>query len=223
MTLSTFRVFCSKQTGNTIVLALIALGALGSTPSNDQLNEEAVLISFSCFFSSAILFGWAGNLIGRDRRLWLFLSTLFSTTLVLAAATLHRVYSSNPSLDPDLHLPSRSSCVVIALLASACGGQLQLALSVRMPELNTTMITAAIVNLASDPRILAHHNSIRNRRAMYWVSMLAGAFLGAVVCKASSPTEALWLAAGIKVCVGLSFLCNKGVGLFAGIGKAGLV
>ena len=189
MTLSTYRVFCSKQTGNTIVLALIVLGRVGNTPSNDQLNEEAVLLSFSCFFSSAILFGWTGNLIGRDRRIWLCLSTFLSTTLVLIAAAVHCSHKPNLKLDSDLHLPGRS-CGVIALLAAACGGQLQLALSVRMQELNTTIVTAAIVNLASDPKILAHHNSVRNRRAIYWVSMLTGAFLGAVVCRASSATEA---------------------------------
>ena len=197
MTFSKYRVFCSKQTGNTVLIALGALGVSGT-----EQNTEYVMLSFGSFVCSALVFGWAGNLLGPERRLWLLLSNSVSTVFILAASILLLFEDSGST-----GLPAMG---IIALLASACGGQLQLALSIRMPELNTTMITAAVVNLVSDPKLLSLENSVRNRRALYWASLLSGAFVGALALKVHGPMLAMSLAAIVKIVVGLLFMFNPG-------------
>ena len=197
VTFSNYRVFCSKQTGNTIMIALGALGVSGT-----EHNAEYVILSLGSFVCSALVFGWAGNLLGPKRRLWLLLSNSVSTVFILAASVL-LLFRDGGSTG----LPAMG---VIVFLASACGGQLQLALSIQMPELNTTMITAAVVNLVSDPKLLSLENSVRNRRVLYWASLLSGAFVGALAVKVYGPMLAISLAAIVKIFVGLLFMSNPG-------------
>ena len=196
-TFSNYGLFCSKQTGNTVMIALGALEVSGA-----EHNTERVMLSFGSFVCSALVFGWAGNLIGPKRRLWLLLSNSVSTIFMLAASVL--------LLLEDSVSTGLSTMGIIALLASACGGQLQLALSIRKPELNTTMVTATVVNLVSDPKLLSLKNSVRNRRALYWASLLGGAFVGAFTLKVYGSMSAISLAAIVKIFVGLLFMFNTG-------------
>ncbi|MCJ1353150.1 MAG: hypothetical protein MMC33_003135 [Icmadophila ericetorum] len=195
-TFSNYRLFCSKQTGNTVALALMAFGS-----SDMEHNEQSVVLSFGGFISSALLFGWAGNLIGPRRRLWLLLNSFISTILMISATVL--IYHE------DIETKGHCTMAVIGLLALVCGAQLQLALSIRMPELNTTMITVAITSLVSDPKLLSRRNPVRDRRALYWVSILVGALVGALASRLGGPMFAISLAAAVKISVGFLFLFNS--------------
>ena len=157
----------------------------GSEPTTvDNLNTT---LSFGLFVSSALAFGWAGNLIGDKRRLWFLISNITTATLILAATVLHRLEEDGVQI--------YAGPGIVGLLATACGGQPQLALSTRMPELNTVMVTGAIARLARDRRLLSTKNHARTRRFLYWFSILAGALVGAVISKFAGPTSAIFIAA----------------------------
>lgn len=195
VTVSTYKVFCSKQTGNTILIALNVLGA-----SSSRRVEVNVTLSFLLFVSSAVAFGWAGNRVGQKTRLWLLISNLTSIVLISGAATLQEL--------GEARLRLYTAPGVICFLAAAHGGQLQLALGTRMPELNTTMVTGAIANLAKDPKLVSRKNSVRTRRFLYWISILAGAFVGAAVVKFVSPTSGILIAACMKLPIVILFLLH---------------
>lgn len=78
-----------------------------------------------------------------------------------------------------------------------------------MPELNTTMVTGAIVQFAVDDKIFEKNNPARNRRVAFYFSLLAGAFVGAVVGKFVGPTLGILLVALLKLTVTMMFLFNS--------------
>lgn len=95
-----------------------------------------------------------------------------------------------------------------------------------MPELNTTMVTGAIVSVGlfavrrppantnlkiatlNDPRLLLADNAARNRRLVYVSSYATGCIVGAVV--SFGPTGSLFLIATVKLIISASFLLNRG-------------
>ena len=173
--------------------------ALGSSKMDN--NGQSVILSFGGFIFGALLFGWAGNLIGPRRRLWLLLNSAVSFLLMISVVAL--VYHGEIEAKGGL-----STIGAIGLLASVCGAQLQLALSIRVPDLNTTMITVAITNLASDPNLLSRRNTARDRRALYWFSILVGTLVGAFVSSIGGVLFAISLATAVKASVGILFLFN---------------
>ena len=197
VTFSSYHVFCSKQTGNTILIALNLFNA--EATAADKLNTT---LSFGLFVFSAVAFGWVGNLVGHKRRLWFLISNITSVTLIFAAAVLRRLE------EDGVHMCTGPG--VVGLLSAACGGQLQLALSTRTPELNTAMVTGAIANLARDRRLLSKKNHLRTRRFLYWFSIFAGALLGAVITKLADASSAIFMAAMVQIPIEILFLLDRG-------------
>lgn len=198
-TFPAYSVFVSKQTGNTINLALAALESTVVVQT-----EPNVATSLGLFIAGAAIFGHLGHWLGQKRRLWLLITNLIQTALVFAAAAV-RFWGSNESKGP-------LALVVIGLLGFACGGQITLALCVRMPELNTTMITGALIQFVTDDKLFNKHNTARNRRAAFYFSMLGGAFLGAVSSRFVSVTLGIFLVAILKLVVTFLFLFNTSQG-----------
>lgn len=83
VTFTTFSVFVSKQTGNTLFLALYAL-----ENENVRGYERNVVVSFSVFLMGAAVFGHVGHHVKQRRRIWLLLSNLVQTSLIYAAAAI---------------------------------------------------------------------------------------------------------------------------------------
>ena len=116
--------------------------------------------------------------------------------------------------------------MIVALLAFAASGQTSMAVTVGFVELNTTMVTGALVsicNLAAhrpkadtmieigvlnDPRLLHADNPARNRRLLYIASYAVGCIIGAVV--GLGRTGSLFLVAAMKLIISASFLLNRG-------------
>lgn len=191
-----YSVFASKATGNTILLALAAL-------ESDAVvqKEPNVAIALCLFIAGSTIFGRIGNWVGQNRRLWLVISNLIQTSLIFAAAAL-RFWDSGSGRGPV-------ALGVIALLSFACGGQISLALCVRKPELNTTMITGAVVQFVADEKIFHKDNPARNRRVAFFFSVLTGAFVGAIIGRFSSATVGILLVAILKFVVTIMFLFNS--------------
>lgn len=195
-TFSTYSVFVSKQTGNTIILALAALESKAVVQTEPNTG-----VSLALFFAGAVIFGHLGNWLGQKRRIWLVLTNMLQTALIFAAGAL-RYWGSDQPRGPF-------ALGVISLLSFACGGQISLALCVRMPELNTTMITGAMIQFAVDDKIFAKLNPARNRRVAFYFSLLGGAFVGAVAGRFVSATLGILLVGIIKAMVTGMFLINS--------------
>jgi len=120
--------------GNTLFLAIHALhpGKLGYEV---ELN---IAVSILVFIIGSIVFGQLGNKIRQGRRGWIFATTGFQT-LLLAATTAVRAFAPRN----DVGGPALA---VIALLALAASAQVSLASGLGLAELNTTVITIALVS-----------------------------------------------------------------------------
>ncbi|KAF2774568.1 hypothetical protein EJ03DRAFT_263329 [Teratosphaeria nubilosa] len=197
-TFATYQVFTTKQTGNTLFLALYALRhqALG------EAVEQNVGVSLGCFILGAALFGHIGRHLKQRRRAWLIGMNFFQVLLVLGAAAIRwwapRVRAGGSALG------------VVALLSFASSGQIAMAVGVGLAELNTTMITGTLVQLSNDPSILKANNPARNRRVMFYTSLLAGCFIGAAAYKLDAALGLL-LTAAVKLLATVSFFLNPGV------------
>jgi uncharacterized membrane protein YoaK (UPF0700 family) len=199
MTYTTYHVFASKQTGNTLFLALYAI----RSPSVLPLVEQNVGISISVFILGALFFGHLGHVSRQRRRVWLLVSNALQAFLLLAAAAI-RYFVSRKQTGPG-------ALAILALLSFAEAGQIATALNVNMPELNTTMITGALIQLCTDPDILKLRNPKRDRRLAFFVALLLGCFVGAGTMRWRSPTAALVVAAAIKWFLVITFFFNRGV------------
>ncbi|KAK7539401.1 uncharacterized protein J3D65DRAFT_278607 [Phyllosticta citribraziliensis] len=203
MTLAYFGLFCSKQTGNLIHLALSALGS-----GHRVQTETNIVTSFCCFLAGAAMFGHLGNLVGKKRRGWLMFVNTWQTAMVLAAAAVRHWAPPNNGLDPNT--PNPTTLIIVALLSFASGGQITLALTVGMAEINTTMVTGALVMLSQDKKLFKLNNPGRNRKLLFVVSILMGSFVGAACENLEGASVALLLVGIVKTIVTFMFLCNFG-------------
>lgn len=148
MTFAFYGVFCSKQTGNLVTMALSALKSEAVVET-----ETHIAVSFVCFLAGAALFGHFNNFIGKKRRGWLIFVNAWQSLLVIAACVIRKIsvdkLQSIAEADADpLALAS------IALLAFSSGGQISLALSVGLAEINTTMVCSNRI-LKADARLIS--------------------------------------------------------------------
>lgn len=99
----------------------------------------------------------------------------------------------------------------VALLSFSCGGQIGLAVCVELQEINTTMITGALVQLATDRKLFNLKNAARDRKVLFFVALLGGAFAGAALNRRWTGAGTIGVAAAIKGLVCISFLFNHGM------------
>ncbi|KAK3648905.1 hypothetical protein LTR56_003809 [Elasticomyces elasticus] len=192
-TFATYHVFTSKQTGNTFFLALYAFDPVHLGP-RAILNVVVSIVSFTLggfCFSQVAPSGW------QRRRGWLIASNAFQTVLVLIATV--------------LQISGGSAVAIIALLSFASSGQIAMAASVGMPELNTTMVTSTLIQLSHDPYIFYRHNPARTRRLLVYISFLVGSSVGAAAARRRTPTLGLLLTGAVKTGVTTSLLWNQGI------------
>lgn len=197
-TFSNYHVFASNQTGNTVLLAVGALG-LG----NHTVNLPNAGFSLGMFLLGGIVFGQTSYYAGRMRRGWLLFTNVLQTLLIFSAAALRKWVSTDANDSPRY--------AVIALLAFASGGQVAMARTVNVPEITTAVITSAYIEFVADPNILANNNRPPNRRLFFVLGLLGGCFIGAAAYQKVGPAFALLLSALAKsgVCVLLFFNREK--------------
>lgn len=140
VTFPDYHVFVSNQTGNS---ALLAVGALSL--GGDLISLPHVGTSLGVFAAGGLISGQLGNVFGRKRPLWLFVTILIQTALVFTAAGLRQRASHKPSMALNLG--------VIALLAFASGAQVAVARTVEIPEVTTAMVTSAYIDFLVDRNI----------------------------------------------------------------------
>lgn len=199
-TFSDFFCYTSNQTGNTVS---VALGAVGLFPGVNFYISN-IIFSLCLFLVGAWMMGQTGNYVGSTRRLWVLVTSLLQTVMVFAAATLMN------TVNIDLNNPFGPSVWgVLALLAFSGGGQVAMARGVRVPEISTANATLAYVDFLVDPNLYAKHNRSRNRRIAFLFMLALGCFVGAYAREKSTSAITLMIAGLVKLIVTVAFAFNK--------------
>lgn len=165
--------------------------------------EKNVAVSISTFILGAAFFGHISRYVHQKRRAWLVASNLSQAMLLLGAAAL-RYWGPRSKTGPD-------ALGILALLSFASGGQIVGAVTVGMAELNTTMITGTLVQLGNDAKIFKQHNPSRNRRLLFYLSLLSGCFAGVGAVRYRDAALGLVVAACVKGIASLTFFFNHGI------------
>ncbi|ORY83159.1 hypothetical protein BCR37DRAFT_379146 [Protomyces lactucae-debilis] len=198
-----FGTFTSNQTGNTVLLGVLALG-LGDQQYKNRLVDTAV--SLSSFLIAAFICGQIANHIhpGHGRaRWWILMSSFYQTATILITAGL--------LFGKAITTGRQWSWLVILLLASSSGSQVAMARQFSIPEIPTAMLTSPLVDLVTDPHLFSTsfhkaHDNPRSRRVSYIVALVVGVFLGAGIHKHAGPEVVILIAGCMKLVILLSFL-----------------
>ncbi|KAL4958687.1 YoaK family protein [Aspergillus stella-maris] len=190
--------FASNQTGNTLFLTIAAAGLSG-----DAYSPRNAAMSLGMFIAGGLVLGQLGLLLGERTRIWLIISNLVQTLLILVALVLQYTL--------PLRTEGPIALSVIACLAFSSGGQVAMTRSLKVTEITTAMATAAFVDVVVDPGMLKRKNRMRNRRVGFLVALAVGCLIGAFATRrVASSFALLWCLVG-KGLVMVSFLFNKGV------------
>jgi uncharacterized membrane protein YoaK (UPF0700 family) len=172
-------VFVANMTGNVVFLGFALAGVGG-------ISIAASLLAVLAFALGATVGGrWAaGRVIHRGRLL--AAATAVQAGGVLVAAVIASTAGAQTSV---------ARWTLIGLLASAMGGQNAVVRRLAVPDLTTTVLTLTVTGLVAD----ATAASVRARRLISVLAMLAGALMGGVLLRWVGLGAPLWLAAGLLV------------------------
>lgn len=201
--------FVGMQTGNTVILALSS----ASLPASAPYAYLTTSVSLASFCLGAFLAFRVATQLGKLRRPVVAGSFLAQALLIVLAAAL----TSTSLVPKDNGMPGEASVlgdvrIVAALppLAFQSGMTIAASRMLGFNELPVNVLTSTYADLAGDPGLFAVRNRKRDRRLAAVVSLVAGALVSAwMMKKGPGIVGVLWLAAGIKVVVGV------GVGVFA--------
>jgi uncharacterized membrane protein YoaK (UPF0700 family) len=160
-------VFVANMTGNVVFLAFALAGAPG-------FSVTASLAAMASFAFGALIGGRLGSR-HRDHRGRLHSSAAAIQALFLAAAVALAVTGSLAA--PGYHHG------LIAALGISMGIQNASARRIAVPDLTTTVLTLTITGIAADSALAGGSGSKAGRRLLSITTMLAGAFLGAVLIR----------------------------------------
>jgi uncharacterized membrane protein YoaK (UPF0700 family) len=185
-------VFVANMTGNVVFLGFGLAGA-------GNVSIVASLLAVLAFALGAAVGGrWA---VGRamHRGHLLAAATSAQAGVVLVAAVIASTAGAQGSA---------IRLTLIGLLALAMGGQNAVVRRLAVPDLTTTVLTLTVTGLVADTTA----SSVRARRLISVLAMLAGALAGGVLLRWVDLTAPLWLAAAILV--------GSAAGAYAATGRA---
>lgn len=194
---ASFAIFVSNQTGN---LILLALGVARPHQLVVPINIAHTLCSLGSFCIGAFASGQMGHRLGCCRREWVLFTSLVQSALVMVSAV--TIYTIPAAVDNYWNL------FIIVALSLTSGAQVALARGLQVPEIPTSMATAAVVDILSDTKLWKKENIPRNRRAYFVVALFLGGLTGSYVLRASDPGPTLLFAGLCKLIISLSFLLN---------------
>jgi uncharacterized membrane protein YoaK (UPF0700 family) len=160
-------VFVANMTGNVVFLAFALAGAPG-------FSVTASLAAMASFALGALIGGKLGSR-HRDHRGRLHSSAAAIQALFLAAAVVLAAIGSLAA--PGYHYG------LIAALGLSMGIQNAAARKIAVPDLTTTVLTLTITGIAADSALAGGSGAKAGRRLLAIATMLAGAFLGAVLIR----------------------------------------
>ena len=172
------QVFVANMTGNVVFLGF-ALAGVGET------SIAASLLAVLAFALGAMLGGrWGqGRLVHRGR-------LLAAATSVQAGGVLLAAVLASTAGAQGL----AARLTLIGVLAAAMGGQNAVVRRLSVPDLTTTVLTMTVTGLVADTTTAP---SVRARRVISVLAMLAGALTGGVLLRWVGIAAPLWLASGV--------------------------
>lgn len=206
--------------GNTVFLGLGA-----SDPALRKSSKWLKsLVSICAFVIGSCVFSMT-RWLGPQKRRTLASTFLVQSILLIIAAVLLQTsiisgttgpQSSNADVSSIDAPPDKAfflELITIALIAFQSSGQMAASRLLGFNEIPTTVLTSLYYDLASDPGLLLpfSQNVKRNRRFNAVVGVIAGAIVGGWLARATGGIEtALWVAAGSKVVIAMSWMVWKG-------------
>jgi uncharacterized membrane protein YoaK (UPF0700 family) len=193
------RVFTANMTGNVVLLGFAA----ARVPGLSVVRSIAALL-FACV--GGIL---AGRLEGfyrpKSRREWLTVVGSVETFLLVAAALVALRFS------PLQPLPATAELALIGLTAVSMGVRNGTVRHLGIPDITTTVLTLTVAALSSESSLGGGANPYWGRRVTAIVSMLLGAFVGAVLLRFSLASALGVAAAFAAVAAGIHHVCVSDV------------
>lgn len=193
--------FVSMQTGNTI---FVGLGPSTSETTSKPYGWAKSLTSISCFCLGCFFFSRLALYSGPLRRATLVASFALQAAITCVVAAIIQAGVVNGALDTiDRDIMWKDE-IPISLLSFQAAGQIIGSRVLGVMEIPSVVLTSMLCDIASDPDLAAplKGNIKRNRRALAFTCILAGAIVGGYVGKATGRMQFdLWIAGGIKVLI----------------------
>ncbi len=159
-------VFTANMTGNIVLLGFGFAGA-------DDFSIAAPLVSLGAFIGGALIGGRIGVRLDDRRMRWLAAALAIEMVLVLVAGVI--------ATGADVPATGWHRFALIALLATALGSRNASVRGLKVPDLKTTVVTMTITGLAVESALGGRKTKREGKRSMAVLSILAGAFVGAVL------------------------------------------
>jgi uncharacterized membrane protein YoaK (UPF0700 family) len=191
-------------TGNTVILALGASHRPAHSPHAWLQALVAILFFFLGAFFSSRVFGMLFSPLKR----WSLAASFGLQAILIAIAAAMVQGSVVPGLDPQ-GTENFIQVVPLAMLAFQAGQQCVAARELGLNEIPTTVLTSVYCDLGNDHQLFAPltSNWKRNRRFASAVLLLLGAIFGGLLSRTGIGMAAgLWLAAGVKFGVSISWI-----------------
>ncbi|KAK9371770.1 uncharacterized protein V1513DRAFT_306258 [Lipomyces chichibuensis] len=205
--------FAIMQTGNTIFLGLGA----SNQPEGNPYGWLKSLITVCFFLTGSFIFSQLSRRIGlRQRRVLSISFFVQGICILISAALIQAKIVPHPSSTREAStLGGRLflELIPLFLLAFQGGGQMAASRGMGFNELPTTVLTSVYYDLSSDPKLAAwpSQNVKRNRRIGGVIALLIGAIAGGWIFKSKDGLAIiLWIAAGIKLTISVSWCFWKG-------------
>lgn len=201
------------MTGNSIFLGLGA----SNQPVNKPWGWLKSLTSIVCFFCGSFLFAQITRRVGARNRGILFCSFMVQAGFIIVATAIIQANLGIPHTPADMSLaggPLFLELIPIGLLAFQSAGSIATSRALGYNEIPTVVLTSVYFDIASDPRIddPVNKNVKRNRRIGSVAMLVIGAIVGGWLSRSSGGMQsALWMAAGLKICIALTWWVWKGV------------
>lgn len=188
--------------GNTVILCLSSAGL----PRNAPYAYATTSVSLASFIVGGFISFRVMTYFGKMRRPVMAGSFFIQGLLLVLAAALtstRLVPTDNGSGDSVL----ADIRIVTPLPAMGFQSGMTIAASrmLGFNELPVNVLTSTYADLAGDPKLFALHNEKRNRRVLAVISLVGGALCSAwMMKKGPGIMGVIWLAAGIKLAVGIA-------------------
>jgi uncharacterized membrane protein YoaK (UPF0700 family) len=185
-------VFVANMTGNVVFLAFALAGAPG-------FSITASLAAVAAFALGALLGGKLGSR-HRDHRGRLHSSAAALQAVFLAASVILAIASGGASGGAGGGaMTAGYRYALIAALGICMGIQNAAARKIAVPDLTTTVLTLTITGIAADSAVAGGSGSKAGRRLAAVATMLAGAFLGAVLIRHAQAYDPLVIALAVII------------------------
>ncbi|KAI1082559.1 hypothetical protein F5B20DRAFT_578228 [Whalleya microplaca] len=215
--------FVSMQTGNTVFLGIGLADPYSSLHSPSSRWIRALLsIAGFCFgaFAFARLHAALSPRTGRTR--WVLAAGAALQFLCVLVAAVIVTLTPDPRAGAGAVGAGHWHVLVpIAVVSFQASGQASVSRALQYGSLTSVVLTSIYANLFADPHLLALANADRNRRVAAPLLLLVGALVGGLWARSEvGMMGALWTAAGLKLCVVLTWLLWKAEGESEGVVEA---